>query len=99
MDLPELIEISPKDLHTIQLCISIVCYAKGAPTILTHLEKFFEINPGETTANNQILLLTTNCLNVCKIAPAVVFDGTVIGNQTAELVGERIKGWLQDGST
>ncbi|BAY80041.1 bidirectional hydrogenase complex protein HoxE (plasmid) [Nostoc linckia NIES-25] len=99
MDLPELIEMGFSDLHTIQLCTNIVCYAKGAPAILTHLEKFFEINPGETTANNQILLLTTNCLGACEIAPAVAFDGTILGNQTAELVGERIKGWLQDGST
>ncbi|MBX9257382.1 NAD(P)H-dependent oxidoreductase subunit E [Desmonostoc muscorum CCALA 125] len=99
MDLPELVEIGPSDLHTIQVCKSIVCYAKGAPTILTHLEKFFEINPGETTANNQILLLTANCLGACEIAPAVAFDGTVLGHQTAELVSDFIKGWLQDGST
>ncbi|MBD2410199.1 hypothetical protein FACHB389_19765 [Nostoc calcicola FACHB-389] len=99
MDLPELIEMGPSELHTIQLCTNIVCYAKGAPTILAHLEKFFEINSGETTANNQILLLTTKCLGACEIAPAVAFDGTILGNQTAELVGDRIKGWLQDGST
>ncbi|MBD2410198.1 NAD(P)H-dependent oxidoreductase subunit E [Nostoc calcicola FACHB-389] len=94
-----LFSLAPSGVHTCVVCTGTACYVKGAEAILANLEKSIHIHPGETTADNQISLLTARCLGACGIAPAVVFDGTVIGNQTAELVSDRIKGWLQDGST
>jgi bidirectional [NiFe] hydrogenase diaphorase subunit len=93
-----LFSLAPSGVHTCVVCTGTACYVKGAQAILTNLEKIIHIHPGETTADNQISLLTARCLGACGIAPAVVFDKTVLGNQTAKSVGNRIKGWLQNGS-
>nr|MBA3923319.1 NAD(P)H-dependent oxidoreductase subunit E [Nostocaceae cyanobacterium] len=62
---------------------------------------------GETTADGQLSLLTARCLGACGIAPAVVFDGVVSGNQTTESVSEwlrqcfasSVQGWMKDGAS
>ncbi|MBH8564157.1 bidirectional hydrogenase complex protein HoxE [Nostoc sp. CENA67] len=94
-----LFSLAPSGVHTCVVCTGTVCYVKGAQAILANLEKSAHIQAGETSADGQISLLTARCLGACGIAPAVVFDGTVLGNQTPESVLDHIKGWLQDGST
>ena len=93
-----LFSLAPSGVHTCVVCTGTACYVKGAQAILTELEKSDNIRAGETTADGQLSLLTARCLGACGIAPAVVFDGTVLGNQTAESVCDRIQGWLKDGS-
>ena len=94
-----LFSLAPSGVHTCVVCTGTACYVKGSPAILTNLEKSLDIHPGETSADGQISLLTARCLGACGIAPAVVFDETVLGYQTPESVVEHIKGWLQNGSS
>ncbi len=94
-----LFSLAPSGVHTCVVCTGTACYVKGAQAILANVEKSTRIHAGETSADGQISLLTARCLGACGIAPAVVFDGTVLGNQTPESVCDRIKGWLQDGSS
>lgn len=94
-----LFSLAPSGVHTCVVCTGTACYVKGAQAILTELENSENIHAGETTADNQVSLLTARCLGACGIAPAVVFDGAVLGNQTAESVCDRIQGWLKDGSS
>ncbi len=89
-----LFSLAPKGVHTCVICTGTACYVKGAPAILTNLEQSVHIHPGTTTADGQFSLLTARCLGACGIAPAVVFDNTVVGNQTPESVGDRIAEWL-----
>ncbi|MEA5619778.1 bidirectional hydrogenase complex protein HoxE [Cronbergia sp. UHCC 0137] len=93
-----LFSLAPKGVHNCVVCIGTACYVKGAQVILTCLEKSIQIRAGETTPDGQISLTTARCLGACGIAPAVVFDGTVLGHQNPELVSERIQGWLQNGT-
>ncbi|BAY11689.1 bidirectional hydrogenase complex protein HoxE [Calothrix sp. NIES-2098] len=86
-----LFSLAPSGAHTCVVCTGTACYVKGAQTILTELEKSARIHAGETTPDSQLSLLTARCLGACGIAPAVVFDGKVLGNQTAESVCE----WLR----
>ncbi|BAY27682.1 bidirectional hydrogenase complex protein HoxE [Calothrix sp. NIES-2100] len=86
-----LFSLAPSGVHTCVVCTGTACYVKGSQTILTELEKSENIRAGETTSDGQVSLLTARCLGACGIAPAVVFDGTVLGNQTAESVCE----WLR----
>lgn len=80
------------------VCTGTACYVKGAQTILTNVEQFTQIHAGETTPNGQISLMTARCLGACGIAPAVVFDGTVLGNQTPDSVCEKVRAWWQNGT-
>jgi bidirectional [NiFe] hydrogenase diaphorase subunit len=70
------------------------CFVKGAASMLAALEHEAGIKAGETTADRRLSLLTARCLGACGIAPAVVFDGAVAGNQGSEQALERVKGWL-----
>jgi bidirectional [NiFe] hydrogenase diaphorase subunit len=48
-------------------------------------------------AGGAFSLDTARCVGACGIAPVVIFDGQVSGNQTAETVAERVKSWLGHG--
>jgi bidirectional [NiFe] hydrogenase diaphorase subunit len=93
-----LFSLAPKGVHNCVVCTGTACYVKGAQTILTNVEQFTQIHAGETTPNGQISLMTARCLGACGIAPAVVFDGTVLGNQTPDSVCEKVRAWWQNGT-
>lgn len=89
-----LFSLAPQGAHSCVVCTGTACYVKGAQAILTNLEQAAQIHAGETTADGQLSLMTARCLGACGIAPAVVFDNTVLGNQTPDSVSEHIKEWL-----
>jgi bidirectional [NiFe] hydrogenase diaphorase subunit len=93
-----LFSLAPKGVHNCVVCTGTACYVKGSTGILTQLEKITQIHAGETTANGQISLMTARCLGACGIAPAVVFDGAILGNQTPESVCEKVGQWWQNGT-
>jgi bidirectional [NiFe] hydrogenase diaphorase subunit len=89
--------LAPKGAHTCVVCLGTACYVKGAATLLATLEQRLGVRAGDTTVDSQISLMTARCLGACGIAPAVVFDGSVAGQQTPETVWEQVKGWCGDG--
>jgi bidirectional [NiFe] hydrogenase diaphorase subunit len=89
-----LFTLAPKGLHRCVVCTGTACYVKGSPALLSTVEQLTHLHPGKTTPDGQLSLMTARCLGACGIAPAVVFDGTVCGHQTPELVGDRIQSWL-----
>lgn len=86
--------LKPPGEHTCVVCKGTACYIKGASQILAAVEEAYGIKPGETTADNQVSLLTARCLGACGLAPAVVFDGEVAGNMLPSEVIERIGRWI-----
>lgn len=87
----------PPGRHTCMVCSGTACYVKGANAVLTTIENFTRLNPGETTPGHYLSLLTARCLGRCSLAPVVVYDGVAAGYQTPESVLEQLKGWEQDG--
>jgi bidirectional [NiFe] hydrogenase diaphorase subunit len=90
--------LAPQGEHTCVVCLGTACYVKGAARLLAALEQELGVTAGNTTPDNRLSLMTARCLGACGIAPAVVFDGAVAGQQTAEATLERLKGWFEDGS-
>ena len=88
-----LFSLKPSGAHSCVVCLGTACYVKGSGEVLTTLEKAAGIHQGETTPDGQMSLMTARCIGACGIAPAVVFDGTVAGKQTAEQALEKIKEW------
>jgi bidirectional [NiFe] hydrogenase diaphorase subunit len=81
--------LKPQGRHTCVVCTGTACYIKGAPILLSQLEKEFDVKAGETTADGSLSLLTARCLGSCSLAPAVVFDSEVVGRITSqEMVGK-----------
>ncbi len=92
-----LFSLAPKGVHRCVVCTGTACYVKGAAALLTTVEQLAHIHTGETTSDNQLSLSIARCLGACGIAPAIVFDGTVCGHQTSELVCDRLKQCLGKG--
>ncbi len=88
-----LFSLKPSGAHTCVVCLGTACYVKGGKDILGNVESKLGIHVGETTEDGQISLLTARCIGACGIAPAVVFDGQVCGQQTSESVQEKIQQW------
>ena len=89
--------LKPKGAHTCVVCMGTACYVKGADKVLAAVQKHAGIEPGETTKDNQLSLLTARCIGACGIAPAVVYDNTVTPRQTPESAVEHIKEWVPNG--
>lgn len=71
--------LKPQGDHTCVVCMGTACYIKGAPQLLEAIGQKYGIKPGQTTADNRLSLLTARCVGSCGLAPAVVFDGEVVG--------------------
>jgi len=89
-----LFSLKPSGAHTCVVCLGTACYVKGANALLDTLKAEIDIKPGETTADGQVSLVIARCIGACGIAPAVVFDGKVVGKQTEESVMENIQPWV-----
>jgi bidirectional [NiFe] hydrogenase diaphorase subunit len=85
---------TPKGLHNCNVCMGTACYVKGAAGIQRVLEKELEVKAGQTRSDGQASVSLARCLGACGQAPAVVFDGVVVGYLTPEAAAQRVQGWL-----
>jgi bidirectional [NiFe] hydrogenase diaphorase subunit len=88
-----LFSLKPNGKHTCVVCMGTACYVKGSEKILTALEKKLGVKVGDTSAGGEVSLMSARCLGACGIAPAVVFDGEVAGQQDAENVLAKLQDW------
>ena len=90
--------LKPQGLHTCVICLGTACYVKGSEKVLSAVEQFARIKPGETTAGGQLSLVTACCIGACAIAPAVIYDGSVTGHQTPEQAIDKLAAYLDHGA-
>jgi len=84
---------APNGTHTCVVCTGTACYVKGAGRLLAAIESSLGTIAGKTTSDGQVSLMAARCLGVCALAPVVVYDGEVAGEQAAASALERMKGW------
>ncbi|MDW8308404.1 MAG: bidirectional hydrogenase complex protein HoxE, partial [Verrucomicrobiales bacterium] len=85
--------LKPQGEHTCVVCLGTACYVKGADKIIAAVGKAVGIQPGETTPDNKVSLLSARCIGACGIAPAVVMDGNVTPRATPDAVLDQIRKW------
>lgn len=90
--------LKPAGEHTCVVCMGTACYIKGAPQLLSAMQRDLEIKPGETTADGKVSLLTARCLGSCGLAPAVVYDHEVAGKVSPNDLRDRLKKWARHDS-
>jgi bidirectional [NiFe] hydrogenase diaphorase subunit len=88
--------LKPQGEHTCVVCLGTACYIKGSSKLLAAAEQCTKILATETTADGKVSLLTARCLGACGIAPAVVFDGLVLGHLTPEATKAKIEKWMNN---
>ncbi len=75
--------------HSCVLCTGTACYIKGVPGLLAAVNERYGIEPGETTKDGQLSLMTARCVGACGLAPVAVIDGEFVGKLTPEaLIGK-----------
>ena len=79
-----LFTLKPKGRHACVVCTGTACYIKGAGGLVERLQERYDINPGETTDDDRLSLLTARCVGACGLAPAIVIDGDVLGKLDSE---------------
>lgn len=84
--------LKPKGRHACVVCTGTACYIKGAGGLIEGIEERYGIQPGETTEDNALSLLSARCVGACGLAPAVVLNGDMLGKQTAEDLLTRLGG-------
>ena len=87
--------MKPPGEHTCVVCTGTACYIKGAPQLLKAIEETAGINPGETTPDGKLSVVTARCLGSCGLAPLAVFDNDVRGKVTPEQVKEHVRNYLK----
>jgi bidirectional [NiFe] hydrogenase diaphorase subunit len=85
--------LKPPGEHTCVVCQGTACYIGGGPKILAAIKASFDLQPGQTTPDGKISLLTARCLGACGIAPAAVFDQEVAGKVQPQDAVQHLRRW------
>lgn len=86
--------LKPPGEHTCLVCLGTACYIKGAAGLVTQAEKTLGVECGETTPDSKASLLTARCLGSCSVAPVVVYDGELVGNEQNDQLQARLEKWM-----
>ncbi len=86
-----LFSLKPSGEHNCVVCTGTACYVKGAGKIMDALKAELGVEEGETTPDGKVSLLAARCIGACGIAPAVVYDGNILGKQTPETAIDTLK--------
>ena len=82
----------PRGRHVLSVCHNLSCHLMGAQEIIAHLKSRLGIEPGETTDDGRVTLLTVECLCACEMAPMLQVDDRYEGHLTAEKVERLVDG-------
>lgn len=83
--------MKPQGEHTCVVCTGTACHIKGGKELLESVARRQGIQPGDTTPDGKVSLLTARCFGTCGLAPVVVVDGDVVGRVTEDLLQRRLK--------
>ena len=83
----------PKGRHVVAVCHNLSCHLMGAKDIIEHCKTKLGVEPGETTKDGKVTLLTVECLCACEQAPMLQVDDRYEGLLTTDKV-DRILGGL-----
>ena len=70
--------------HIVRCCDGTACHVRGAPKIISTLEKELGIKAGETTPDYRVTLEVVYCLGSCGLSPVAVIDDQVVGRLIPE---------------
>jgi bidirectional [NiFe] hydrogenase diaphorase subunit len=76
--------LKPKGRHACVVCTGTACYIKGAGALVEGIEEAFGVQPGQTTEDERLSVLTARCVGACGLAPAVVLDGDMLGKVSGD---------------
>ncbi len=90
--------LKPAGEHTCVICLGTACYIKGGPQLLATAQHDLSIEPGATTPDGKVSLVTARCIGSCGLAPAVVYGQDIAGKVTPQSLHEHLQKWTRHDS-
>jgi bidirectional [NiFe] hydrogenase diaphorase subunit len=78
--------LKPPGKHTCVVCMGTACYIKGGQNLIDEVGENYNVQPGHTTADGELSLITARCIGSCGLAPAVVIDNEIRAKLTPEML-------------
>lgn len=79
--------LEPKGKHIVRVCDGTACHVRKNQGVISAIQKKLGLKAGErTTPDMRYTMEVVSCIGACALAPAVVIDGKVHGQMTAEKV-------------
>ncbi len=72
----------PVGKHIIHVCKNVSCTLRGCDQLLGVVCDKLKIAPGETTADGEFTVISSECLGACDRAPMMLVDKKVVGPVT-----------------
>ena len=82
----ELFTFDPPGDHTCTVCTGTACFVKGADAIVSAVSDEYGVATGATTEDGSVTLKTARCLGSCGLAPIVLLDGEVTGQEEPDAI-------------
>jgi len=80
----------------IMVCRGTSCHVRGAPRILSEIEKRLGVREGETTPDLEYSLETVACIGACGLSPCIMANKTVEAKMTPKKVAEYFRKAVKD---
>jgi NADH-quinone oxidoreductase subunit E len=80
--------LTPIGRQHITVCRGTACHVRGAPQILSEIEREIGIVEGETSDDLEYSLESVACIGCCALAPCLKVNNVVHGEMTAQKVEE-----------
>jgi len=77
-------DLEPTAKHKVCVCNSISCLLSGSEDLIAHVEKKYDVKPGQTTPDGRFTFKEVECLGACRHAPAVLVGKTYHENLSTE---------------
>jgi bidirectional [NiFe] hydrogenase diaphorase subunit len=79
------------------VCTGSACYVNGADALTSAVTESSGVKLGETTPDGAVSVLAARCLGACGVAPVVILDGTIKGDESPAGLLSEMKGWVPGG--
>lgn len=88
--------LKPLGDYHIVVCTGTACHVRGAPLLLSELERSLGIAEGEVTPDRKFSLEGARCVGTCAVAPVIIVNGEYHGNMDKKKLNNLIEE-LQEG--
>ena len=78
------LSLKPKGRTVVKVCCGTACHLRGAPAVISSLEKELSVPLGETREDGSYTLEAVSCLGACALAPVVTVNDRTHGGLAPE---------------
>ncbi len=88
----------PQGEHRVTICRGTACHVKGSGRIESEISDQLGVPPGGTTGDMLFTLEAVACVGACALAPVVVINGEVFGDQSVDSVKQAVDKLREDST-